>query len=173
MKYHFSLRLVHWIMAICILGLIMVGWYMTGLSPQDDSRSDFYFYHKSFGVLIFLLFFVRIIIRKTTQTLALPPNIKVSEKKLSHIAHILLYILIVTVPIIGYMFSNSAGYSVSFFGLTGPDILDKNKEISDIAREMHWYAAYILLGIISIHVIGALKHRFFEPKENDVLNRMI
>jgi len=81
MKYHILLRLVHWLMAIA-------GWYMTGLAPEDESRPDFYHFHKSFGVLLLFLFIVRILLRIFTKIPALPETIRPVEKKLSHIAHI-------------------------------------------------------------------------------------
>jgi len=173
MKYHISLRLMHWLMALIIVGIITIGWYMTGLTTEDESRSDYYFYHKSFGVLILILLVARIFIRKFTRRPSLPENIKPIEKKLSHYSHNSLYVLMFFVPVIGYVFSNSAGYSVSFFGFMTPDIVDKNKMLSDIARQAHWYAAYILFCIILIHMVAALKHRLFEVNENDVLNRML
>jgi len=172
MKYHILLRLVHWLMAMCIIGLIIAGWYMTGLAPEDESRPDFYHFHKSFGVLLLFLFIVRILLRIFTKIPALPETIRPVEKKLSHIAHIFLYTLMLTVPVIGYIFSNSGGYDVPLFSIKMPGITDKNKELFDLARQAHWISAYILSGILLLHITAVIKHRFFEPAENNVIRRM-
>ena len=159
-------------MAICILGLIALGWYMTELTPEQG-RHDFYFWHKSFGVLVMVLLPIRMALRHYTFIPPLPRDIKPIEKKASHAGHILLYVLMTAVPVIGYVFSSSGGYDVPFFGPVLPNIIGKHKWLFDISREAHEISAYTLLGMVALHIAGALKHRFFEKPENDVLNRMV
>jgi cytochrome b561 len=77
------------------------------------------------------------------------------------------------VPISGYLMSLPGGHAVKMFGLNMPNIIEKNKTIGDITHEIHEIAPYVLLGFVVLHIAGALKHKFFEKPENDVLNRMI
>ena len=172
MKYHILLRATHWLMALCIFGLIAIGWYMTGLTPEEG-KYDYYHWHKSFGMLIVILFPIRVLLKRYTHVPPLPDGIKPAEKKLSHIVHALLYVTMVSVPVIGYVFSSSGGYAVPFFELTVPNIIGKNKMLFDLSKEAHWISAYALLALIILHISGAVKHRLFEKKENDVLHRML
>ncbi len=174
MKYHPLLRITHWAMAFGILGLIAMGWYMNTLTPEEG-RYDLYDWHKSFGMVVLMLFPLRFILRKITTVPPLPSGIKPIEKKLSHLTHILLYIGMLFVPVIGYVYSTTGGHDVPLFNLTVPAIFSKNKEIFEIAGELHEIAAYTVLGLVALHIIGALKqkHKFFEKPENDVLNRML
>lgn len=173
-KYNIALRIVHWIMALSILGLICVGWYMEGLTPEEGKYA-FYPWHKIIGLFVLVLFLVRIALRKMTAIPALPVGIKSIEKKASHAVHMALYVLMFAVPAIGYVFSTSGGHAITvpILGWGVPDIIGEHKVIYDVAKEAHWISAYCLLAIVGLHVAGALKHRFFEPKENDVLGRMM
>ena len=77
------------------------------------------------------------------------------------------------VPLSGYLMSNSFGYEVKFFGILLPFITSINIDNAKIFSEVHEISAYTLAGLIAIHVIAVIKHRFFDQKENDVLNRML
>ncbi len=171
--YHPYLKLIHWLMALCILGMIASGWYMEGLPREHELKWTIYDLHKSFGVTVIGLFMYRVMLRLFTAIPKTPEGIKTYEKKLSHLVHFLLYGLMIAVPISGYVMSDAGDYGVKWFGFVLPDFIIKNKEIGGIAHEIHEIAPYVLLGLVGLHIAGALKHRFFEPRENDVLGSML
>ena len=170
-KYHIALRLTHWFMAICILGLIGLGWYMVEFVP-DDEQKLFYMWHKAFGTLMIMLFFLRLLLRNLTQVPPLPEGIKSFDRKLSHIVHRGLYVLMIFVPLVGFVMSNTAGYPVWFFGWDVPNPFGENPSVAEVAEELHKIGAYVLLGVLVLHIAGAFKHRLLEGRENDVLRRM-
>jgi cytochrome b561 len=172
-KYTIFMRVLHWVMAIIILGLIVFGFWMEDLPKDYPDKGYIYGLHKSFGVLILILFILRVIVRLCSKIPPLPRTIPIKIHKFSHIAHYLLYILMFIVPVIGYFMSNSFGYSVGLFGINLPDIFPEDKPLGRLIHDWHGYFAYTLLAIVILHVIGALKHRFFEAPENDVLKRML
>jgi len=173
-KYALLLRVIHWLMALCILGLIAVGWYMAGIPKDDPGKYDLYSWHKSFGVLTIFLIVLRIGVRIATKVPPLPDGIKKCERRLAKAGHGLLYVGMILVPVSGYIMSDAGGYSVKFFGILMPDFLDKNKDIGSIAHELHEIVPYVLLAVIALHIAGVIKHKCFDKKsENDVLKRMI
>ena len=172
-KYSLFMRALHWIMAFIILSLIGLGWYMEGLEDTVSFRGDLYNLHKSFGVLVLLLLVVRFVVRQFSHIPALPEGIPAPVRKLARGAHYLLYLLIFAVPLVGYVMSNSYGYGVKLFGVPMPMLFPENKEIAALANEWHAILAYTLLAIVTLHIVGALKHRFFDKKENDVLHKML
>lgn len=172
-KYHVSMRLMHWTMAVLILGLIAVGWYMTELPKEDAMRGTFYGLHKSFGVLVLGLVAVRLVLRLMIPVPPLPETIPVIVRQLSRGAHNLLYFFMVATPLSGYMMSNAFGHPVQFFGLTLPKFFPDSKELGGVAHNLHEILPYVMLALVLLHVLGALKHRFLESKENDVLRRML
>lgn len=142
------------------------------LSKEAPNRIDIYNLHKSFGVLVFGLVALRIINRLIYTPPALPNSLLKSEKILAHITHFTLYFLMVAVPLSGYLMSNLFGYTVSFFGTRLPSIIKANPDFGMVIHDSHAIFAYIFLSVIVLHIAGALKHRFFDKPENDVLKRM-
>lgn len=174
MKYSISSRIIHWLMAIIILGLLGMGIYMTEfLSKEAPNRMDVYNLHKSFGVIALILVFIRIINRFIYKSPALPASMPKAEIILAQLAHLGLYLLMIVVPLSGYLMSNSFGYPAMFFGHELPFLVERNFEYGKFFSEAHELSAYGLLGLVALHVLGALKHRFFDKPENDVLKRML
>ncbi len=174
MKYPLSSRILHWLMALIILFMLGLGIYMTDfLGKEAPNRMEIYNLHKSLGVMILILIFIRLLNRLAFKAPALPDTMPKVEKTLAHLAHIALYILMIFVPLSGYLMSNSFGYPVNFFSIEMPFLVEKNFDHGKIFSEAHEILAFTLLGLVAIHVLAVIKHRFFDKAENDVLKRMI
>jgi cytochrome b561 len=170
------MKILHWLVALLIFGQLVLGWYMTPYqeSPEWD---QYYYYHKSFGVLIFILVIARLINRSRSEVPELPESLPELDRKMAHVGHIALYVLMFLVPVLGYLMSSSFEYSdgVYLFSLFDvPELLPKSELGFELFNWAHAISAYLLLAIVGLHVAGALKHRFFDSnKDNDVLSRML
>lgn len=169
-RYNVLLRIVHWLMAVCILGLIAAGMYMTEL-PKGDEKWWWYGMHKSFGVTVIGLLILRLILRFITRIPPLPKGFAPMETKLVSALHFLLYAGMVIVPISGFIMSDAGGHAIAWFGYALPDLIPTNKQLGGLASELHEITPFILLGLIALHVAGAIKHQFGKP-ENKVFYRM-
>jgi len=171
------MRILHWIRALLILGLVPLGWYMTSLPDEAPVKFDtLYPTHKEFGVLAFLIVCTALLVRTRSRVPELPTGLARWEKRLAHATHITLYSLAIIVPLIGYVRSSTFSQSdgVPFFFFMIPEILPKNDAVSEVLSELHEILAFTLLGVAILHILGALKHRFLDRnRENDVLSRMI
>jgi len=177
-RYPTSLRLLHWARAVLIAGLLWVGWHMTGLNDEVASKYTLYYpWHKSFGVLTFLLVLAQITLRWRTPVLPKPPlTLAAHERFFSQLVQRAMYVLIVIVPLMGYSMSSTYTLSdgVFFFGVNLPELLAKNYDWFVVFQWLHKVCAYTLLVLILVHITGALKHRFFDKDpRNDVLRRML
>ena len=172
-KYDISLRIIHWLMAAIIIGLIAVGWYMADLSRESPLKGTLVGIHKSFGALILILFVVRVILRIKKGAPPLPETIRPMDRRFAALGHLLLYFFILIVPLSGYAMSNLYGYGVNLFGIPLPKIFFENKALGEIAHEAHEVLPCILLAIIAAHVVAVIKHRYFDKPGNDVLPRML
>ncbi|HLZ97354.1 MAG TPA: cytochrome b [Steroidobacteraceae bacterium] len=176
MKYPLSMRILHWTMAVIILGMVWAGWTMVSMDDHVPAKFDvFYPWHKSFGMLILILVLLRFANRARAAIPALPTGLAPWEARTAKIAHIALYTLMIAVPCMGYAMSSSYTQSdgVFFFGFNLPELLPKNDARFEVFQLLHRYLAYTLLGVITLHTVGALKHRFFDKdRSNDVLSRM-
>lgn len=181
-KYPLSMRLLHWTRAVLILGLILSGWYMTGLPEESTPMKTFDFFysnHKQFGVLVWLLAIVHLAIRWQNRCILphTPETLTRWETLLSHAVHRLIILLTIVTPILGYSmsstFTESDGVPFFFFGHL-PEIFPKNDDVSHLLGTLHAYSAYVLLALIVLHVIGAFKHRLQDKNgQTDVLPRML
>lgn len=179
-KYPTSLRVLHWLRALLIIGLLASGWYMTGL-PESEVDAAMFLYpnHKQFGVLVWLLAVVHLMMRWRYKTVMPQPVValKVWEARLSYVMHKLIITLTVLVPAFGYCMSSSFTQSdgVPFFFIEKmPDLLPKNDDAFVVFQALHTYSAYFLLVAVILHVAGALKHRIQDKNgPTDVLPRML
>lgn len=180
-KYPLSMRILHWIRAVLILWLIWAGWTMTGL-PETTSPEKFHFFysnHKQFGVLVWLIAIVHLAIRWRNRSILpqTPDALKPWEKLLSKVVHRSIIALTLLVPMLGYAMSSSYTQSdgVPFFFIEHvPEILPKNDAAFEVFDMLHAYSAYALLGLVVLHIAGALKHRLTDRGgSTDVLPRML
>lgn len=160
----------HWVMAILILGMIGFGWYIANVADKTQ-RMTFIGWHKEFGVLVLMLALLRLIWRMVNVTPELSDSIPYVQRIAARSVHVVFYVLMIAIPLVGWLMSSAAGYPVSFFGLfTLPSLLSANKEWAELFETIHGWLAYTLLVLIGLHVAAALKHHFID--KNDILRRM-
>jgi cytochrome b561 len=176
-RYALSLRILHWVRAVLILGLIALGWTMVSLGEANPSTFTLlYPLHKEFGVLVFLIAIVQLAIRSRSSLPPLPVGLARWETMLAKTVHKAMLALIVIVPLMGYAMSSSFTQSdgVPFFFVEVPELLPKNDAAFAVFQALHKYLAFTLLGLIVLHVAGVVKHRLLDRGgETDVLPRML
>lgn len=174
-RYSGALRALHWLSALAIVALIVVGVYMADLADNDPSRPAIYAMHKSVGVLTLFLLAARLIWLRLTPAPGLPAVFGEREKAVTKGIRSMLYLLMFLVPVSGWVMSNAAGYPVSFFGLFDlPTLLEKSRPIGRFTHEMHELMGFAIAGLVLLHVAGAVKHRLADKGgPSDVLARML
>ena len=157
--YNTVSKILHWIMALMIISLLAVGIYMHDLPREDALRPTLYMLHKAFGMTVMFLLLVRVLWRVTHK----PPSLDRYSgvvKKAASVSHVSLYVVMFAVPAAGYLLSAYHGYAVDYFGLFKlPLIVGENKEFADIAGDAHEILAFVMIGILVLHIAGAIKHR--------------
>lgn len=170
-KYTSTAIALHWLMAIGLIGLFAFGLYMANL-PLSPEKLRFYSWHKWAGVILFLLVFVRLAWRVAHHPPALPEHMGRGEQFVAHAGHGLLYLLMLAIPLSGWLMSSAKGIQTVLFGvLPIPDLLEKNKELGQLLQTLHWGLNMLLAAVVIGHVAAALKHHFLD--KDDVLTRML
>jgi cytochrome b561 len=173
LKYSLSSRIIHWISSILVLTILGIGIYMTDFLPKDSpNHLKIYELHKSLGVIALMLIIIRVVNRFLKKPPALPATMPKIEVILSGVVHFGLYVLLFCVPLSGYLMSNSFGFPVHLFGIEMPFLISTNYELGNLFAEAHELCAYALLGLVIIHILAAIKHRYFDKPEHDILKRM-
>lgn len=150
-------RLLHWIIALLLIGLVCVGFYMTSI--EHDPNSAWYFnMHKSFGLIAALLIFIRIIWRSTHKPAALPASIPHWQAIISRSIHLFLYACMLIMPMSGFIGASLGKYGVVFFGTPLPTWISQNLALSKQLFTLHGLIAWVLVGLVVLHVLAGMKH---------------
>lgn len=169
-KYGLVSVLFHWIMALIMIGMVIVGLLLADTEIFENRRAVMGF-HKSFGITILMLVALRTLWRFTNLVPKMP-EMAIWKKRLAHLVHFGLYASMVIMPLSGWAMSSAAGYPVSFFGLFNlPDLVIKDKQLSGLFKEIHEVSATVLIILFILHVGAALLHHFIY--KDNVLKRML
>lgn len=161
-KYHIIIRVLHWLLAILILAMLILGFVMTNVNLEN--KFFYYNIHKSFGVIILALMFMRLFVRLKYKAPKLPfPEHKI-ERKIKNITFFSFYILLILLPISGWLMSNSNGYIVKLFNINLPYIIGKNEVAATLSSYLHKYIALITSFFIFLHIFAVIKHLFYDKK---------
>lgn len=164
--------LLHWLVALTVLGMFTLGLWMTDLTYYDAWYREAPAIHKSIGILLFLVMLVRLLWRITNVRPADEPGLSSLERRLAHAAHLLLYLLIFMVMLSGYLISTADGRPIEVFGLFSvPALLSHIPNQEDIAGKIHLILAVILVSLAGLHALAALKHHFID--RNRTLIKML
>lgn len=163
-------KILHWIVALMIISLIIVGFVMSDME-NSDQKWQLYGAHKATGVLVLALIIVRLLWRLVNKTVLLPATVPAWQKKLAYITHIFLYCAMLTMAISGFSMSVIGGHAIDFYGLFVIPAFAKNEAVAKIFWQIHGYTAYIIVGLIATHFLGALYHHYV--LKDNVLVRMI
>ena len=170
-RYTATAITLHWLTAVLIVGSVCVGFYMVGLtlSPQ---KLKLYSWHKWSGITIFLLAAARLIWRARHPAPPLPAESPAWQRFAAAINHWLLYVLLICIPISGWVMSSAFGVKVVYFGVIPlPDLVEKNKELAELLKGVHETLVFTMLALVAVHVAAAVKHHFVDRDE--VLHRML
>ena len=165
-RYSGTAILLHWLLGAGLLGLVVVGVYMSDL-PFSPQRLKLYNWHKWAGICILVLSVVRLAWRLTHKPPELPIAIATRMTRWQSLAHqgmhVAMYVLFFLVPLIGWAYSSAAGFPVVVFGvLTLPDFVPVSKELAEAIKPLHALSAFALVALIAGHILAALKHQWID-----------
>jgi len=172
---------LHWLIAAMILFMLGLGFFMTRLDETDERTFPLFQLHKSIGLTILMLTVVRLLWRLANPIPALPSGMSAWEQFAARGVHVLFYLLMIAVPIMGWATVSSAPLAVPtmWFGLFEwphlPFLADLPRAEKRIVEEplavTHSLLALAMLGLVVLHAAAALKHQFRD--KDDVLKRML
>ncbi len=161
---------IHWIMAILIIAMVLLGIYMADLPKGSEERSYFFGLHKSLGLTLALLAVIRLVWRLIHKPPPLPDYVGTMPRKLSATIHYLLYLMMFVQPISGYISSSFSGYKTKFWGIPLPHWGWKAPELNQLFTDIHQASAWCLIALIVLHLAGVFYH--LNRKETDLFKRM-
>ncbi len=171
MSYTRTAIALHWLSALFIVAAFGIGFYMVGLT-LSPLKLKVYSWHKWAGITVLGLVCLRLAWRGVHPPPPLPATLAVWEHRAAGATHLLLYLLMIAVPLSGWLMSSAAGFRVVYLGvLPLPDLIGKDKECAEFLKFVHFLLASALGVLVVAHIGAALKHRFLD--HDAVLARMV
>lgn len=169
--YDRTARLLHWLIAALLLAQLFFGWWLGDVPRGTPARGYWVNWHKSTGLLLGLLIVVRLGWRLRHGAPAWPESMPRWQQKLAAASHHLIYLLMLVVPLAGYLASNFSKHGVKFFNtwVMRPWGAD-DQAIYAVFNQTHKIGAALLLALIVLHVLAALQHLW---RRDGVFARML
>ena len=161
---------LHWMIAALVLTALFMGWTMTemAVSPQ---RLKVYNWHKWVGVTVLLLAVARLVWRFTHR----PPAMVAMpawQRLAAQAGHGLLYLLLLVMPLSGWVYSNYSGYPVVYLGKVPlPNLVERNRELAATWLDVHVTLSITLAVLVGLHLLAVLHHQFI--LRDGTLRRML
>jgi cytochrome b561 len=170
---------LHWLIALMIIAQILGGWVMTDEATPKPQAFQMFQLHKSSGFTILALSLVRLAWRLANKPPALPAGMKGWEIAGAKLTHVGFYLVMIAIPLSGWVMMSTAPYSVTtmWFGLfeipklPGLGELAAKKAVNEGASSAHSAMVWATIGLLGLHVGAALKHHFVN--KDGVLVRMV
>jgi cytochrome b561 len=191
LKYGPAAMGLHWLIAALILANFVVAWVMDGHvlfwdipGLTGETKLDVIQWHKSIGITVLLLSVLRLVWRLVNPPPPFSAHLAPWERGLAHAVHWLFYVFMIAMPLAGWALV-SASPRFKIFGLHVWGVIDwprfpgfegmdpaRMKAAHHLLEQAHTdWIAWLGLGLIALHVAGALKHQFMD-RDNE-LARMV
>jgi len=166
-------RLLHWVMALLIIGVIVVGLMMTRSHFDLGTTFALYQAHKSYGLIVLPLLVWRLLWRWRATAPPPPPAMPPIERRLARAAHGLFYGLMAALPVSGWIMASASPLRLPtrpFNLFSVPDLVQPDPVLFERLRLFHEMVAYGFIALLVLHVAAALKHHLID--KDDVLRQI-
>lgn len=167
-RYHPLLVVIHWISALLVIAMLMIGMFSLKRMPNTEAKIPFLAIHMTIGITILLLTVLRLVVRFSTKLPAPAKTGSAFLDLLGNLTHILLYMGMLAMGLSGLGIASQAGLMDIVFGRSGMP-LPVNLYIFP-ARIGHGFVALVLVALVGLHLAGALYHQVV--RKDNLIARM-
>lgn len=168
-RYNAGARTFHWLIALLVLINIAIGLFHEPIEKTVNLMP----LHISIGLTVLLLSVARLVWRMTWTKPPYPAAMSPLEARLAGATHALFYVLMIGMPITGWLMVSAGNQPISYFGLFNwPKFgVTRDSFAAGFGHEAHEIGAWVFIALIVLHVAAALRHHFL--LKDDVLKRML
>jgi cytochrome b561 len=168
-RYSTVAVVLHWLIALLLLGNIAIAWTAEYLPRAEAGR--IMGWHMSDGILILLLSLLRLGWRLIHPVPPFPAGLPQWEKTSARLVHWGFYVIMIGMPLTGWIMTSGprAKGAIMIYGLIPWPLLPfVHHAQGEVARlwhalgETHGVLAYFAYALIVLHVGAALKHQFVD-----------
>lgn len=164
-------RWLHWIVAVAVLVMIPAGLVMVQEGLPRAVQDTLFILHKNLGTLLIPVILVRVIYRLTHRPPPLPDTIPRWQRRAAALSHGMLYALLIVLPVSGLVRVRAGGYPIELLDRLGVGPwIGRSEPLAAAASALHAAAAFLMIGVLAVHVGAALHHAFI--RRDGVWSRM-
>ena len=159
----------HWVMAVLVAVVMALGWIAESY-PLSPDKVSLFVWHKSFGLTVLVLLFFRLLNRWNHP--APRHDLRGWERLLGRCVQAALYLCMLAMPLSGWIINSAADFPLNVFWLIPlPPLTGPSEALAELAEEVHITILWIMVGLLALHIAGALRHHFLG--RNQVLLSML
>lgn len=166
-RYSGVAMLLHWMLAIGVIAQWRIA-EAAEHAPSREAGSEIMSNHFSLGVVLLMLALLRLAWRLVRPNPPLAAHLSAWERWLAKVTHTLFYILLIAMPLAGWLAMSKYGSQVDVFGVfTMPRLpVAEDPDGAKAIFEFHATAGMVLLATTAIHILGTLKHTLIDRDGN-------
>ncbi|MDK2762084.1 MAG: cytochrome b [Sphingopyxis sp.] len=155
--FHPALRLIHWLMAAAVLAMLFIGIGM--VSTTGPAYVTLVAVHRPLGIAVLVLVLIRLPLRLVTGAPDSPADLPALQKRVAWGSHMLLYLAMIAMPLIGWAMLSAGGTPVLLTqSIILPAILPHDLSLYAVLRQAHTLVALLFFALILGHLAAALMH---------------
>ena len=154
--YDRTARWLHWSMAAMVLAMLFIG---VGMVASLELRPWLIDLHRPLGLLVLALAVVRLWHRRRNPPPPLPDSVSAPQAAAARAAHVVFYLLLFAMPLLGWAMSSAGGTLVTLpGGWLLPPLAPQDPALYTWLRGAHGVLGYALFGLVLVHLAAALHH---------------
>jgi cytochrome b561 len=162
---------LHWL-TLLLLVAVYACIELRELFPKgSEPREALKAWHFMLGLSVLALVGLRLVSRFTNPEPRIEPAPSNAQKLLARLMHVMLYVMMIGMPIAGWLLLSAAGKPIPFFGLTLPALVGQSKSLAGLLKEVHEAGGTVGYFLIGGHAAAALFHHYFI--RDNTLRRML
>jgi len=159
-RYHKASALLHWLMLLLFIGVYTTILLRTNFERGSDIRESMKAWHFTLGLTVFALVWLRIAARLRWPAPPIVPAPAHWQHLAAKGAHGLLYLLMIAMPIGGWLILSGEGNVIPFWGLELPPLIAPDKVLAKQIKEIHETVGELGYWLIGLHALAALAHHY-------------
>lgn len=162
---------LHWLMLI-LLAVVYACIELRGIFPKDSAERDLMkSLHFMLGLSVFVLVWLRLILKVTHPTPRIEPKPPAWQTGLAHLMHWALYALMIGLPLAGWVILSAAGKPIPFFGLELPALVAPDTDLAKFVKGWHEWFGALGYWLIGLHALAGLYHHYV-VRDNTLLRML-
>tara|TARA_R110001583_G_scaffold163414_3_gene315533 strand:+ start:171 stop:776 length:606 start_codon:yes stop_codon:yes gene_type:complete len=159
---------IHWLMFFLLVAVYACIELREFYPKGSNVREAFKTWHFMLGLTVFILVLLRLMLRFSQQHPAIKPPLIQWQLIAAKTTHIVLYLLMFSMPILGWLILSSEGKAIPFYGLTLPALIAESEHNAELIETIHTTFGTFGYFLIGFHTLAALFHHYL-VKDNTLL----